>query len=194
MWCAYAARERKYSGWWQSRKYFERFLCENICFFDEFYQKIPALSLWLENCHQWCNREHKQSSTNRVLHGKYCVVQLTAECCANIRLQRRRAIKLTDLLKASKIASWNNFFNLHACSGCLLNMNNSSNIVEYTRNPIKFLSQDRDSTRMVKVRAKWNTCKPIIKHIVTATLPCISKRVTSTWRAYVEPTGRDQKP
>lgn len=30
---------------------------------------------------------------------------------------------------------------------------------------------------MVKVRAKWNTCKPVIKHIVTATLPCISKRV-----------------
>lgn len=43
---------------------------------------------------------------------------------------------------------------------------------------------------MGKVRAKWNTCKPVIKHIVTATLPCISKCVASTWRAYVEPTSR----
>lgn len=42
---------------------------------------------------------------------------------------------------------------------------------------------------MVKVRAKWNTCKPVIKHIVTATLPCISKRVPSTCRAYVDPSG-----
>lgn len=47
---------------------------------------------------------------------------------------------------------------------------------------------------MVKVRAKWNTCKPVIKHIVTATLPCISNCVPSTCRAYVGPIGRDQKP